>query len=367
MRRNLLLAGILVFGIKTLAFSQENLVPNGSFENTIAIPESVSQFYLARPWSSTAPGLEPADLFHKRAKSMEVASPQNYMGSQEPHTGEVFAGIAILRKGKQDYREFMQVLLTKPLEKGETYEAEFYTSLSDYSELATNSLGLFFSRKAPLLAQNGFMMVRPQIIKSKDEIISETKEWVKVIGRFKAQGGETMLTIGNFMAQDKTPKKKVKSSRKETDKEAFAYYYIDDVSLVKVGGKIEEIVAKKSEYFGEVKTKKPVTLNNIFFRTDEAVLLPTSFPELEKLYEFLVQNPTLTIQINGHTDNTSNPEYNQTLSENRANAVKKYLVQKGISENNIKTQGFGSSKPVASNETEEGKQQNRRVEFEILK
>src|SRR5688572_106829 len=360
------LAGILVFGIETIAFSQENLVPNGSFENTVAIPESVSQFYLARPWSSTAPGQEPADLFHKRAKSMEVASPQNYMGSQEPHTGEAFAGIAVLRKGKQDYREFMQVLLAKPLEKGETYEAEFYTSLSDYSELATNSIGLYCSRKAPLLAQNGFMMVRPQVLKPNDEIISETKEWVKVTGRFKAQGGETMLTIGNFMAQDKTPKKKVKSSRKETDKEAFAYYYIDDVSLLKIGGKTEEIVAKKSEYFGEVKAKKPVTLNNIFFRTDEAVLLPTSFPELEKLYEFLVQNPALTIQINGHTDNTSTPEYNQSLSENRAIAVKKYLVQKGIPENKIKTQGFGSSKPIASNETEEGKQLNRRVEFEIL-
>lgn len=358
-----LLAGLLVFVGNTIAFSQKNLVPNGDFEKLVRVPESVNQFFLAMPWTSSAVGPEPADLFHRRAKAMEVSAPQNYTGMQDPHSGEAYGGIAVMRKGKQDYREFMQVQLSEPLMKGEEYDAEFYASLSDYSELATSSLSLFFSRKAPLLIENGFMMARPQV--SAEKILDNNQDWVKVNGRFKAQGGETMLTIGNFIKVGEAPKKKVKSARKEKDKEAFSYYYIDDVKVTRVN-ETPEPVAKASTYFGEVKAKEPITLSNIFFRTDEAVLLPTSYAELEKLYEFLVQNPTLTIRINGHTDNTSTTEYNQTLSESRANAVKIYLVQKGISEDKIKTQGFGSSKPVASNQTEEGKQQNRRVEFEVL-
>jgi outer membrane protein OmpA-like peptidoglycan-associated protein len=183
-------------------------------------------------------------------------------------------------------------------------------------------------------------------------------------------------------------KEKLLSIGKESD-ETFAYYYIDDISLTKVTEKqpaiiarqpepaevkkpepvVEkkpEVVAKKSEYFGDVTAKKAIRLNKIFFQPDKWVLLPASYPELDKLHGFLVENPTVSIQINGHTDITNLPDYNQTLSENRAKAVKFYLIRKGIAEKRIKTKGFGETQPVATNETEEGKQQNRRVEFEIL-
>src|SRR5690349_3409895 len=117
--KRFLLAGLILFCSQTIAFSQDNLIPNGSFENVAAIPEGVSQFYLARPWASSAPGREPADLFHKRSRSYDVKAPSNYVGEQEPHSGEAYAGIAVLRGGEIDYREFMQVLLAEPLKKGE--------------------------------------------------------------------------------------------------------------------------------------------------------------------------------------------------------------------------------------------------------
>lgn len=381
MKRFLLAAG-LVFGVETLAFSQKNLVPNGSFENTAAIPNNVAQFYLAQPWSSTAPSREPADLFHLKSRSINVSALDNYMGTQMPHSGDAYAGIAVVREGNLDYREFMQVYLSEPLQKGELYHAEFYVSLSDYSKVATNGISFYVSQKAPLLAQNAFMAIQPQVISSTSEIISEKQEWIKVSGQFKAQGGEIVLTIGNFLSQRNTPKKKVKPignyvPRKKTVKEKvlslvpgndddFAYYYIDDIKLTRVGDKPEELVAKKSTYFGDVKAKEPIRLNNIFFRPDEAVLLPTSFTELDKLHEFLEENPAVVIKINGHTDITSNPAYNQTLSENRAKAVKMYLIRKGVDDRKIQIQGFGDTMPVATNETEEGKQKNRRVEFEVV-
>ena len=73
------------------------------------------------------------------------------------------------------------------------------------------------------------------------------------------------------------------------------------------------------------------------------------------------------IYIAGHTDNVGNAKANQQLSEDRANAVKKYLIDKGIAETRVKTEGFGDTRPVASNKTAEGRQKNRRVEFKVIK
>jgi outer membrane protein OmpA-like peptidoglycan-associated protein len=108
-------------------------------------------------------------------------------------------------------------------------------------------------------------------------------------------------------------------------------------------------------------------LNNIYFETNSSTLLPESKPELDKLANLLVENPGLSIEIEGHTDNTGSEIYNQTLSENRAKAVYDYLILAGIDSNRLSWKGFGFSQPVASNDTEEGKRQNRRTEVKILK
>ncbi len=384
--KKFLLAGAALFSFQTIAFSQENLVPNGDFEKGLAIPEEVAQYYLAKPWYSIAPGPDPADLFHTRSRSFKVNASQNYVGQQAPHSGNAYAGISVIRGGNIDYREFLQTRLAEPLEQDALYEAEFFVSLADFSEYATSGIGFYVSQRAPLLLQNGFLMSKPQVEPIAQNIITERENWVKISGQFKAAGGETTLTIGNFQAYDQVPKVKVVPTgnyapRKKTMKEkikslkygsdeGFAYYYIDDIKLTKVSAVKPEpkpaVVAKRSEYFGDITAKKTIRLNNIFFQPDKAVLLPASFPELDKLFGFLTENPTVSIQVNGHTDITNLPDYNQTLSENRAKAVKFYLIRKGINEKRIKTKGFGETQPVATNETEEGKQLNRRVEFEIL-
>lgn len=114
------------------------------------------------------------------------------------------------------------------------------------------------------------------------------------------------------------------------------------------------------------KTKRIVILKNIFFETASAKLLPTSNMELERLKTMLDENPTLNIQINGHTDSEGSDSYNLTLSNNRALAVYDYLIKQGIVANRLKFKGFGETVPIASNETPEGRQENRRTEFEIL-
>lgn len=114
------------------------------------------------------------------------------------------------------------------------------------------------------------------------------------------------------------------------------------------------------------KTKRVVVLKNIFFETASAKLLPASTAELDRLKTMLQDNPTLSIQINGHTDNEGSNSYNLTLSNNRAQAVYDYLIKQGIATNRLKFKGFGETAPIATNETPEGRQENRRTEFEIL-
>lgn len=110
-----------------------------------------------------------------------------------------------------------------------------------------------------------------------------------------------------------------------------------------------------------------IVLKNVFFDTDKYDLKQKSFVELDKLVEFLNKNPQLKIELRGHTDNEGDDLHNMTLSDNRANAVMKYLISKGIAKERLRAKGFGETKPIATNDTKEGRAENRRTEYVILK
>ncbi|MGI4871398.1 MAG: OmpA family protein [Janthinobacterium lividum] len=115
------------------------------------------------------------------------------------------------------------------------------------------------------------------------------------------------------------------------------------------------------------KVGQKVRLNNIFFPQSKFYLQPSSFPELQRLVKLLKQYPSVEILIAGHTDNQGDEALNLKLSEDRVNEVKKYLVSKGIATDRLATQGFGGTQPIASNDQEETRRFNRRVEFTITK
>jgi outer membrane protein OmpA-like peptidoglycan-associated protein/Tol biopolymer transport system component len=120
----------------------------------------------------------------------------------------------------------------------------------------------------------------------------------------------------------------------------------------------------KEEAPESTEESKPVILKNVFFASGSAELLPESTNELDRLHDLLNDHPELRIQINGHTDDVGSDEDNILLSEARAKAVYDYLVEKGIAEDRLRYKGFGETKPIADNATAEGKQTNRRTEFE---
>lgn len=107
--------------------------------------------------------------------------------------------------------------------------------------------------------------------------------------------------------------------------------------------------------------------DNLTFETNKDVIKPESFPYLDELAETLKTAPNWTLKIIGHTDNVGKDAFNLDLSMKRATSVKKYLISKGVMESIITSEGKGETMPIASNDTEEGRSKNRRVEFVITK
>lgn len=116
----------------------------------------------------------------------------------------------------------------------------------------------------------------------------------------------------------------------------------------------------------KIKAGEKVALRNIFFETNSSTLKPESDVELETILHFLKENPAVKIEIEGHTDNVGKPETNLHLSTQRAKAVYESLLGKGIDKTRLSYKGFGETQPLATNDTEEGRAQNRRTEFRVL-
>ena len=115
-----------------------------------------------------------------------------------------------------------------------------------------------------------------------------------------------------------------------------------------------------------IKKGEVFIVKNLFFATNKTRILSTSEGALNDLYMYLARNPQVRIKIIGHTDSVGKDAANQKLSEGRANAVREDLIERGIAPERIEAEGRGESQPIDTNDTEEGRQNNRRVEIEIL-
>lgn len=117
----------------------------------------------------------------------------------------------------------------------------------------------------------------------------------------------------------------------------------------------------------DVKVGQTFKMENIYFPADSTTLRPISFKEVDKLYAFLENNPNITIEIGGHTNNLPKDEYCDDLSTRRAKAVADYLIRKGMPPTRVKHKGYGKRNPIADNATDYGRKKNQRVEIKILK
>jgi len=141
-----------------------------------------------------------------------------------------------------------------------------------------------------------------------------------------------------------------------------AYYYIDDVRVIpKFAPKDPEV---PPVFVGDVPAfNTTYVLENIQFEFNSYALIPVSYIDLDRVLDFLIVHSQVSVTLTGHTDDVGNVEYNDALSKNRAKSAAAYLISKGISEERISTFGYGEQRPLISEQTEEARQVNRRVEI----
>lgn len=120
-------------------------------------------------------------------------------------------------------------------------------------------------------------------------------------------------------------------------------------------------------YLNPDRVHQIISLNNLNFSTKQSVISEDSYDELDILSDWLFKKPNIIIQLEGHTDFAGGEEANMKLSEERVEAVRRYMIRQGVKRNQVKTKAFGGSKPLTRDRSAEGKSMNRRVEVRILK
>ena len=145
--------------------------------------------------------------------------------------------------------------------------------------------------------------------------------------------------------------------------EANMHFFVNDAINF---GENEALVVRNYS-LKKMESGAKLVIENILFNSGNATLKPQSFESLNKFAELLRKNPTVRIEVSGHTDNTGSASLNKKLSKDRALTVKNYLVNKGIEDERITYAGYGFEQPIAPNTTPEGREQNRRVEIKVIK
>ena len=335
-----------------------NLVPNPSFEKLKkGMPKLSIESYLAfrnhiAHWNSPT-GTTPDLLFNI-----------NDYSSEKSRTGSQMIGILTHNpnsKNSDTWREYIQVKLDLDLEQGEEYILEFWVRRHGQAVMASNNIGALLSR-VPFINKDIQPITALRLIVNESDIINPQKpKWQKISATFTADGDERFLIIGNFFDNDNTTFKDVKNTHGTAWHNP--YYILDDVSLKQVTT-IEPIV----ETLDNLNLKKGdvIRLDRIYYDFDKWDLLPASFEQLDELVTLLNKYPSMRITINGHTDNRGSDSYNVLLSNNRCQSVYNYLVGNSIDSSRLEYKGYGEVYPIDLNTTDEGRQKNRRVQFEIL-
>lgn len=397
MRINTITAFLLCL---TTAANAQNLVFNGGFERQT--PKSEAGWWITPPepcrfskqaniFNTSAQGwrtfdLQTPDLLHWDSINSCPVFPK-------PRRGARMTGLILFHPAEDgqfnfDYHEFIQGSLTRPLEKGKTYRVSFWVYSNDslgaqhlnavfgrtsnIRPTFCNNFGFYFSEGKIQTAEN-FMEsqldfpVKPQI--NHAEIVNTHGKWQKITLKLTAHHAYTHFLFGNFSFDGGTQIDMNPDERMALDAEnknlAFwaktkriAYYLFDDFAVV------EDVETNIEQAF--LKDKKFQMPSALLFDTGQSILKPESEPTIAALAEVLIKNTTLRIEIGGHTDNVGSEHNNQQLSEQRAQSLFQALLDKKVPPAQLRWKGYGESQPLATNDTETGRQKNRRVECRMM-
>ncbi|MBA3664019.1 MAG: T9SS type A sorting domain-containing protein [Bacteroidetes bacterium] len=228
---------ILILTTLATFSSGQNLVPNPSFETYSSCPTSMGQINYATSWINPTVGGSP-DYFNACSSSSYVSVPSQSFGSfssfQYAYSGNAYAAIVAYGSTISNEREYLQTTLTSTLSSGKCYYVSFYVNQVDYSGLACNNIGAYFSPNPinnPNPAPSYILNYPAQIKKFNNPIIKDTAKWVLVSGIYQANGNELYITIGNFNTDNTTDSLTYNFSALDCIE---SYYYIDNISVIPV-------------------------------------------------------------------------------------------------------------------------------------
>lgn len=342
---------LLSIGLKS--FSQ-NLIPNGDFENWVKGATRCSPSYKILDMNI-------ADVSYKIGGNVAFKNPIVWGYSYDCKASKDIVEVSMkpysdkgyLYLGGQLGVNSYQIKLQRVLTAGEVVEVSFYFAY----ECNCKTLSIE-DRLGVMFAKNDFSENLQALYEFRNNteagvFITNTKvkpfEWIKLSATYTATGGEQYLIMGN----NRTSFNGVSGT--------FYLYCFDKLSVTPIASKDES-----TKELPDLKTTGKITLKNLLFEIGKSKILDESYSELSQLYHYLKSNKDVKIAIEGHTDNTGSKESNKNLSKSRANAVKEYLIFNGIASSRIKVEAYGSTKPIADNETEQGRATNRRVVIRLL-
>lgn len=358
----------------------QNLVPNASFEEFI-------DFNIVKTsgWHKVQISDSP-DYFNVGINSSFNNIFGKYTGGTIPKTGNGFVGLFCFRVHKEreikNVREYIETDLLDSLQKDSIYIVEISLCLDEESNSAIKDFGLLFTKHSLEYNKDYKLFTAKPQVEFTFSSPDCRNNWISFSSFYKASGAEKCIIIGNFksdratsihkleIVKDKNRERKWKLDRTES----AAYYYIDDVVIEKVTliNKAKPDVKESVEITGDslniekIEIDSAIVLKNIYFEFNKSDLLPQSYFEINKLYRLMINNPSVRIKLEGHTDNIGGYGFNLQLSVRRAESVVRYLIEQGINPDRLEFAGFSYTFPLASNETAEGREENRRVVFKII-
>ena len=378
-----IIALILCLCMDTQAQVLQNMVKNPSFEQYRKVPNDLGELTNIDFWSS--PSDASPDFYHKRASAPTVDVPLNKMGNAAARSGYAYAGIYAYasRYIKRNFREYIQVELKQPMLAGNTYCIKVHVFLAQSSNRAVGALGCMAS--STKCKENHEMYLKRSftyLTKENKKPLTD-REWVEVSCQYKAKGGERFLTVGNFEDDKKVKITGAVASEKFKNPHVdFAYYFLDDICVTNTStnfacdcgsfdypntNREQHIVMDFRTRAKQYNLGQIVIMKGVEFEKGKAILVQGAQKTIDDLLSTLQMNKKYHVEISGHTDDRGDPQKNQMLSKRRAETIVSYLTAAGIAKDRLSFRGYGQSRPIALNKTKEGRAQNERIQFKIIK
>lgn len=350
----------------------QNLVPNHDFSSHVYCPAGINQSELeiVSEWNQTTRGTP--DYYH--ACSNDVGVPHHVFGSREAAAGKGYIGLVAFSPSRRNYREYLHAELDMPLRKGEWYCVSMKVALADNATYICDGIGAALTPLPFPKSRRMDLIFNAQLENPPGNLLYHHPEWITLSSPLMAAGGEKFITLGNFVPDEQL---EVKSRLVEIARGKIvhhAYYLIDDVIVRPVSGPkdCDDTIFQLAQQTEKESTEeinrnyRKIKLQSVLFEFDEDRITSESEATLNEVLLILKRNPYYEIEVIGHADIIGSDNYNLSLSKRRSESVIGYLHHRGIAMKRLRINYLGSAEPVTTNDTEEGRRQNRRVEFMIV-